>query len=581
MRRRQLYIPAVSILMAVITLLVLTAVSTLRNLERDRERNLAALERQGVTLLRALEAGVRAGLALPQWRGDAIGTLLEETGREEPVAYIYLCDREGRILHHSLRTIEGTASAWVPEVNPGNPVARRIRTLPDGSRVLDVAKTFMPMAPLSMPERIRWEAFHSRHGEIIVLGMRMDAYEAARKDDIHHALVMGAILIVLGGASLFFLLVIQNVQVLNRALRRSRDLNREIISNMADGLAGIDAEGRIVVANRIACDLLRMEDPAAAETRIDGHIDLDATGVRATLEKGTPVINREILVPGPNGGEIPISISATPIRNDTGSPGGVVLLLRDLRQIKRLQDEVRRSERLAAIGRLAASVAHEIRNPLSSIRGFAGYLSAILEEQPKEKGYAEIMVAEVDRINRVITDLLSLSRSQSTEIAEGPVRPLLNHVAALARGDSRAKGVSVRVTVADDVQTIAADRNQMTQALLNLVINALNAVEGDSGEIEMGGSPHAGGDGVDLWVEDNGCGIDPTHVNRIFEPFFTTREEGTGLGLAIVQNIVDNHGGSVSVQSPPPVRPTGTRITLHLPQPPKGGDHGAQDPHRR
>lgn len=578
LKRKRLYVPALSIVAAALILLVLTAVSTFRNLEREQARNLTSLEKQGLTLLRTLEAGARAGMTLPEWGEDSVGALLEETGREETVAYLYLCDADGHIVHHSLRSIEGTVSSWKPLITRERPVVKRIRSTDDGSHVLDIAKQFMPLAPLSIPEKSRWQTFHSHHGELIVLGMRMDAYDAARKSDIHHALIMAAIVVALGSGALFFLLVIQNVYLLDRSLKKTQDLNRQIILNMADGLVGIDQGGSVTVINPLACELLRIEKDKLNDVGLDAFLNLADAGIQSTLETGVPVIDREIEFKDRDGRTTPLAISATPIETEGGQQKGVVVLLRDLREIKRLEAEVRRSEKMAAIGRLAASVAHEVRNPLSSIRGFAGYLGATLKKWPKEQGYAEIMIREVDRINQVISDLLSLSRPISIEKTAVPVRSLLNHVASLIRTDADARGISVSCRHDENVREITVDWNQMTQSLLNLMINALKSVDNGTGSIELGAAPAPDGDGVEIWVEDNGTGIPAADIEQIFEPYFTTRDDGTGLGLAIVENIVENHGGTIRVDSPPPGRRSGSRFVICLPKLTTGDIHGTQGP---
>lgn len=566
LRNNRLYIPAVTILGTVVVLLIVTAVSTFENLERQRAQNLASLEEQALTIINVLEAGARAGVRMPMWDEDSIGVLVEETGRENRVAYIYLCDGNGRIVHHSIRSIEGTVSNWIPSLSDAQPVAKRIRKQKDGSSVLDVAKPFMTLPPISIADPSRWDTIHTHHGDVIVLGMRMDDYEAARRSDLWHALIMGGIVVALGSGALFFLLVIQNVYTLDRSLRRTQDLNRQIISSMAEGLIGIDPSGRMIVANPLARDLLRIGSESVPGADLGSLIDLDDSGIRETLEAGKPVIHREISWTPPTGDSIPLSVSATPITGRNGKRQGVVVLIQDLRDIKRLEAEVRRSEKLAAVGRLAASVAHEIRNPLSSIRGFAGYLAARLNDWPKEKQYAEIMVDEVDRINRVITDLLFLSRPRLPEMAPVSVSALLRHVAALVHRDAAERGVAVQCDATETPGEIVVDRNQMTQVLLNLVINALNAVTDGTGAVDLGSAEAPDGNSVDIWVEDNGCGIPASERQRIFEPFFTSRDNGTGLGLTIVRNLVEGHGGSIRWHSPPPGRSKGTRFVIRLPR---------------
>ncbi len=566
LKQRKLYVPALSIIGAVVILLILTAVSTYRTLKWQRAHNLAFLEEKALTIVKVLEAGARAGVRMPMWDDDLVRALLEETSRVKSVAYLYLCDLQGRIVHHSLSPMEGNLSNWQPEISSDRPVATRIRSQSDGSQVLDVAKIFMAALPASLDDTGKWDRFRSSHGHIIVLGMKMTAYEAARRSDLRHALIMGGIVVALGSGALFFLLVVQNVYSLDRSLAKSRDLNRQIIASMADGLIGVDSEGDVVVANPLARRLLGMEDHIIEKVKVGELLDFKNTGIAETLAKGTAVIHREIRYQRDNGAPIPLSISATPIYGKNQELEGAVILIRDLREIKRLEAEVLRSENLAAIGKLAAGVAHEIRNPLSSIRGFAGYIASCCSDQSKEKECAEIMISEVDRINQVVSNLLSLSHPRLPDLVPTSVRKMLSHAATLIATDAEIRGVKVICQVSPGVDEIVVDSNQMTQVLLNLLINALRSVADHAGVIQMGSTLDPEENGVHIWVEDNGIGIAPIDQERIFEPFFSGNEDGTGLGLAIVRNIVTAHGGTIRVLSPCPDSAAGAKFIIEMPR---------------
>lgn len=566
LKKRKLYVPALSILGTVVILLILTSVSTYRNLKWQRAQNLAFLEDKALTIINVLEAGVRAGTRMRMGDEGLIRALMEEAGKEESIAYLYLCDRQGCVLTHSVGSIEGQISTWNPDVSETQPVARRIRQSKNGGQIFDIAKLFMLMPSIfKTAPRLR-QKIHLQHRNIIVLGMRMDNYEAARRSDLRHALIMGAIVVALGSGALFFLLVIQNVYALDRSLKKTRDLNRQIISAMADGLIGLDPDGRIVVANPLARSLLHLGDGDIGGLALNHFLNLDLTGIGQTLSSGKAIINREISYQAPTGGTIPLSISATPIAGQGENKQGVVVLVRDLRKIKQLEAEVRRSENLATIGRLAAGVAHEVRNPLSSIRGFAGYLATVLKNRPKEKECAEIMVSEVDRINQVISELLSLSRLRTPEMTPNSVAEVLAHVKALVEKDAAARRVEIHCNPAEGLNEIRFDRNQMIQVLLNLVINALNAVKDDEGIIELGSAPGDDGAEIRIWVKDNGMGIADAEKEKIFDPFYTRRQDGTGLGLAVVNNIIAGHGGSIQLCRPADNHLNGACFEIRLPQ---------------
>lgn len=570
-RRKRLYLPAISILTVVLLLLVLISVSTYRNLDRQEKTVLNFVHQQGLALLGAIEAGVRAGMTMPMWQEDSIRGLIRETAKNEDVAYIYLIDSRGKVVHHSKASFEGMSSAWQPHMDEETPVRNRVRNLPDNTRVYDLAKRFTPRPSAT--------AFHTqssmmRNGRriapgryddlVLVLGLKMTAFDAARRSDIHHAIIMATIVVALGSGALFFIFVIQNYYLVDRTLKQTQDYTRQVVANMANGLLSIDLEGRILSFNLLALDLLGLEESEVKGLDLKSFIDFSVTGIEKTLLESRPVLEREYLHRQPSGQTVPMTLSVTPILNQENTCSGAVMVLRDLREIKRLEAKVRHSEKLAAIGKLAAGVAHEVRNPLSSIRGFARFLAHSLNDRPKEKEYAEIMVKEVDRINRVVNDLLTFARPLEPDLAPTDVAKLVEHAVRLIESDARLRNVTVDTNVSEDLDDPFLDANQMTQALLNLTLNALQEV-GEQGTITIGAEKDETGSLLHLWVADDGPGISRDKIDKIFDPFFTTRETGTGLGLSIVHKIVENHGGEIRIDSPLPTEDRGCRFTMILP----------------
>ena len=292
-------------------------------------------------------------------------------------------------------------------------------------------------------------------------------------------------------------------------------------------------------------------------------IDFKATGIFQTLNQCMSVLDREITYRKKSGETVPLALSVTPILDESHNCRGAVIILRDLTEIKLLEEKVRRSEKLAAIGKLAAAVAHEIRNPLSSIRGFAQYLRNTLKDKPREKEYAETIVSEVDRINRVVTDLLTFARPMEADLAPTDVTELIERTVRLVQADARSRNIGIQMSLSD-LSIVPLDTNQMTQAILNLLLNSLQAVS-SGGHIEVGAELDPSVSRLNLWVEDDGPGISREQNEKIFDPFFTTREKGTGLGLAIVHKIVENHNGEINLQSPPHGKARGCRFTISIP----------------
>lgn len=276
-----------------------------------------------------------------------------------------------------------------------------------------------------------------------------------------------------------------------------------------------------------------------------------------------PVLDKEINHRKKSGAIVPLALSITPIIGEDSTCQGAVIVMRDLREIKQLEEKVRRSEKLAAIGKLAAGVAHEIRNPLSSIRGFAQYLRNAFKDKPREREYTETIVLEVDRINSVVTDLLTFARPMEAELIPTDLTELIEHAVRLVEEDALSLNIDIQTDI-QDLSKIPLDANQMTQAILNLLLNALQAVK-NGGRIEVGAELNPSDSLLKIWVEDDGSGIAAEQKEKIFDPFFTTREKGTGLGLAIVHKIVENHSGEINLQSPLAGKTRGCRFTITIP----------------
>jgi two-component system, NtrC family, sensor histidine kinase HydH len=567
---KKLYLPALSIVAVVFILLVLISISTYRNLDREKSVALHFLYREGVALIRSIEAGARTGMKSLMWQEISLGSLLQETAKDQDIAYVYLADGHGKIVHDSDPSKQGSTADWNPKINEPDQVVTRIVRRGDNHQIYELAKLFAPMyEPTLTRHQNRMMVFeqrtppHSHSGDTIVLGLKMEPLAQARRADIVHAFIMAAIILVLGSGALFFIFVIQNYYLVDRTLKQTKDYTRQVIASMANGLLSIDTEGRIASYNRPALDLLDLAESEAKGQDLSTVIDFTASGIRRTITDYVAVLDKEIQHRKKTGEVITLALSATPIRDEAGTCQGAVIVLRDLSEIKRLQEKVRRSEKLAAIGELAAGIAHEIRNPLSSIRGFAQFLKHALKDKPQEQLYAATMVSEVDRINRVVTDLLTFARPMEAELAPTDITDLIEHTVRLVKAEAGSRNVQIETQIAD-VSILPLDANQMTQALLNLLLNALQAVD-LGGRIEIGADFNADESCLHIWVADNGCGIAPDQKEKIFEPFFTTREKGTGLGLAIVHKIVENHQGEIKVESPPDGTIKGCRFTMIVP----------------
>lgn len=260
-------------------------------------------------------------------------------------------------------------------------------------------------------------------------------------------------------------------------------------------------------------------------------------------------------------------ISSSPIFDKTGSLIGTVHIARDVSELKHLREKVASVERMAALGEMAAKVAHEIRNPLLSIGGFASRLERRLENDQREQ--ARIIVDEVKRLETILNSILGFVRSSRIEKKAVSVNALVNDVVVFMEPSANEHGNKIRLTVQEEL-SVLANYDRLKEALLNLVSNANQATT--DGEITirvypataMVPSPQGGTEQqheVVIEVQDNGTGIHKDDINRIFDPFFTSKPLGTGLGLSITKRIIEEHGGTIDVQS---TAGSGTNFIIHL-----------------
>jgi two-component system, NtrC family, sensor histidine kinase HydH len=561
---RSLYFPAWTIVAAVLTLLLVIAFSTYRNMSRERGRMEESLLREGLVIIRAIEAGVRADFPAAPPNAQRLQKLVEEVAREPEVAAIVIFDKGGNVAATSrpadraAEKVGGAPSLSLLLKEKGT--ITRYREQPGGVQAFEVIQPFRPFS-YQTPPPLRREAEAGAalqeeplrrwaEDKMIALSLRLATFETARQEDRHHTLLMAAILVVLGTGALYFIFIVQNYYLVDRTLDRMKTYTENVVESMADGLVSIDREGRIVTLNRQAGEIL-----GSGRERLEGKTIASVLGegigrILDSVEGQALVRDRELEIHRDKEGRIPLSLSVAPLRDEKGQEMGSVLLIKDLREIRDLQEKVHRSERLASLGRLAAGVAHEIRNPLSSIKGFAQYFVKRFHGQPEEQGYASVMVREVDRLNRVITDLLDFAGPKEPHREPHSLEAIAEQALKLLAPDLEARKVAVVKDYEPGLPAVPVDRDRISQVFINLLLNALESRE-EGGEIRLGlhrcGPPVA----VEISITDTGVGIPEGDLEKVFEPFFSRKKKGTGLGLAIVHQIVESHRGDIRVESQP------------------------------
>jgi two-component system, NtrC family, sensor histidine kinase HydH len=572
-------IPPWIILGAVLVLVPIFVFMTFASINRQDRNTTNLMLEKGAALIRSFEAGARTGMMGMNWGGNQVQRLLSETARQPDILYILVTDTKGKVLAHSDAARIGDKHGSMLELARIS-ISRGVkwRQVPgrEGSRVFEVFRRFSPVrGHMQARRRARgpmtgdWcrvhmnpEAPSGTAGQVIFVGLDMGPVEAARKEDVRHTVVMAAILLLVGFAGVVSLFLAQAYRATRVSLSRVEAFSNTLVENMPIGLVAVDEHGGIASLNQAAeAVLARAPSKDAAENAGTTALPAPLGEVIEELRQGETLVEKEVRFPAQVGDFIPLEVIATALREQGGGLPGYVILFRDLTQIKLLKEEVARTQRLASIGRLAAGVAHEIRNPLSSIKGFATYFRDRYRDVPEDQKTAGIMIHEVERLDRAVGQLLEFARPLSIQESPTSLQDLLEHSLQLIEKDARAKGTIIKSLISTQVGKVMVDPDRIQQVLLNLYLNALEAMD-KGGTLTVGLERGKETGELEITVSDTGTGIREEDLPHIFDPYFTSKPSGTGLGLAIVHKVMESHGGEVRVTSSPGA---GTTVTLLLP----------------
>lgn len=342
-------------------------------------------------------------------------------------------------------------------------------------------------------------------------------------------------------------------------LRRERAYVENILRTVSNGVITVDLAGRITRMNEDARETLAIPEVMGARL---GDL-LPDKGLQDILDEalddGRVRRAQELTVRNGRGQMLTLALSTALLRSED-QPIGVVLSFSDLTRLRALQEQVRRHERLAALGSLTAGVAHEIRNPLGIIKGCAEILEKRFGGAEGENGLCQDIIQEVNRLSRVVTDFLDFARPRDPALETVNLDALLQRNIDLVSAQGRDR-IEFRTALGAPGALVKADPEQFRQVFLNLMINAIEAMP-DGGTLEVSTRVDDDGDHVLIRIADTGMGVSEEAMAQIFNPFFTTKSEGTGLGLSIVHRIVDSHGGDIGIESRPG---EGATFTLRFP----------------
>jgi len=329
--------------------------------------------------------------------------------------------------------------------------------------------------------------------------------------------------------------------------------SQSVLESMTSGVVNFDQQGRVTYLNRSAQEILGVT-PVEGRQRLAEELFGSGTSVQTILDdalKAGRVHNRaEVMITRRDGREIWIGLSSSILRDPQGALRGAVVLLTDLTEVKRLQEQVSLSERLATLGEISAGIAHEFRNSLGTILGFAKLLERKAEPAPPND-IIRAIVRESLNLEATLEEFLIFSRPERINLEEVNLIDSIQETLASIDNELNDRGIRHIVEGESTLPSIRADQLLLQRAFLNLFHNALDAIEGQ-GEIRVSIRNHPTGQLVEIRVSDSGPGIPEENLKSIFMPFFTTKAKGFGLGLGIVQKVVIAHQGHIEVKNRPP-----------------------------
>jgi two-component system sensor histidine kinase HydH len=560
---------------AVVVLFPIFTFMTIQNINRQNESSLRLLLEKGAALIRSFEAGTRTGMGM-HWSAVQLQKLLTETAQQSDILYLLVADANGTILAHGdpshigkshgrglnlIQTARSKKAQW------------RLLAKPDGKKIFEVFRRFSPAeGPLGMRRgRMMMQMWFGLDANermnilqtdlIIFVGLDMASVEEAKSSDIKHTVIMGVILLLIGFAGIILLFLAQNYRAARTSLSRIKAFSDNLVQHMPIGLVAVDDHYNITSVNQVAKSILNITNKEVIGENAEQILPGELWQMLESLDDEKRIIEKEIDCNVSKGEVIPLEVGATLLNDENGTFLGYVLLLKDLSEVRSLRKEIARSQRLASVGRLAAGVSHEIRNPLSSIKGFATYFKERYHDVPENQQISDLMIQEVDRLNRVVGQLHEFARPITISKKPIQLKTFIENSIKLVERQAFENNIEVISSLSQEVEDAYIDPDRINQVLLNLYLNAIESM-GNGGNLTVTLAKNIEKNGIKIQVTDTGAGIGKDDMTHIFDPYFTTKPSGTGLGLAIGHNIMEAHKGEINVESQ---LGQGTTITLMLP----------------
>lgn len=579
-KRRFPFISLWLILGAITVLLPIFVFMVRQDIERQRENDIRLLFGKGVALIRSIEAGTRTGMMARHWGRKHLQNLLTQTAMQPDIVHLMIADAGGNVLAHNQSDAIG--GRYGENLDLSQIIAQpslqwRQTQNGEGKTVFEVYGPYSPTAKLARHMHQRMGKYlregvglyRPKHFEktppppklAIIVGLDMTPVQEARKADIQQTIWVTTGLLLAGIVGIVLLLLGQGYRATRLSLQQVQAFSDTLVESMPLGLVAMDAKEIIMRVNPRAVKILSLNSGSSATGQPAGqYLPPALLSMLRKLNENTAVVAEEIS--GTIGQRmLTLDASASSLTDTQGGSLGKLLLIRDISELKSLKREVHRNQRLAALGSLAGGLAHEIRNPLSSIKGFATFFKERHGENQKDRQVAEVMIQEVDRLNRVVRQLGDFARPVKPARRRLNLRPIVTGALSLIDRQAQQAGVSIHAQLPPQKIEAHVDPDQLHQVLLNLFLNSLEATDA-GGRLTVTLDASTGADFCEILVADTGRGIAPEKISQVFDPYFTTKTTGTGLGLAIARNIIEAHDGEITIES---TAGQGTTVRLLLP----------------
>ena len=476
-----------------------------------------------------------------------IGRLIQQIADNKGIVYVVLQDERGILAaSRNVSTINRiNDDRFLRQAVEADSTLTRITSY-DGSDVFEVVKPFY---------------VESGFYGLFRAGLSLGHVQALNTRTTQRFIILSLVVVVIGVIVFGFISATQSYSVLSDEYRKIQTYTGTILDNMADAVIASDAKGSITVFNKAAENLFHISTDAILGKKCSAVIADPQSCIERTLESGKPIEYEEAEYTTNEGRTVAVGVGTSVVRSAKNELDIVVAVIRDLTERRRVEEQLRRQEKLSAMGELASSVAHEIRNPLNSISMTAQRFQKDFAPKEYEEEYfslAKMMQAEVERVSNIIGQFLQFARPPKLNPSEVNVSEFIRHLVSVVESEARAKNITLDVNVRWD-GLARFDNAQMQQVMLNIIQNGFHAME-RRGTLTLDcvrEDKH-----VVFKVTDTGKGIPPEHLPKIFNLYFTTKPDGTGMGLSMAHQIVTEHGGRIEVESE---IGKGTVFTLRIP----------------